>query len=183
MAYVIKQKGICFIDCPKTGTHWTKQTLSQLYHGQADGSLTHGLPLHYEYDIIFTTVRDPAEWLASVFAHRIRNRWEPYKSPVPWQDFCALLDVCKDTRFEPFTEKVCALRPGIVTWFFGIYAPPGVQIYKLGKPLYEFLSTLGCDPSILPPVNVGHRVPKVTNDIRQMVAETEPDLVKYMRQS
>lgn len=179
MAYVIKKKGICYIDTPKTGTTWTKQTLSQLAHGEADGSLTHGLPPHFNYDIIFTTVRDPAEWLASVFAHRIRNRWEPYKSPVPWKDFCACLDICKDTRFEPFIEKVCTLRPGIVTWFFGIYTPPGVKVVPLGRPLYKYLTALGCDPHILPPINVGHKVPEVTKRIRDMVAETEHLVYKY----
>lgn len=179
MAYVIKKSGICYIDTPKTGSTWVKQTLSQLSHGNSDGTLTHGLPNHYDYEIMFTTIREPAQWLASVFAHRCRNRWEPYNSPVPWRDFCAVLDICKDTRFEPFIEKVCTLRPGIVTWFFGIYTPPGVQVYALGRPLYRFLSELGTDPTILPPTNVGHKVPYVDDNVKQMVAETESFLYNH----
>lgn len=180
MAYVIKSKSLCFIHLPRSWGSWTKRVLTQIEPGTRDGSITHGLPTHYGYGKIFVNYRDPAEWLASVFVHRIKTFWEVFPTPVPWKDFCALIECCKDTRFEPFAEKVATLRPGVITWLYRAYTPPGTKIVKCGSELKQLLHSYGCEVSA-PAYNSGIKVPEPSPEVRKMLAESEPDLLEYLR--
>lgn len=175
MPYYLSNHDLCFIHIPKTGGSWVKRVLSQLQHGERDGSVTHGLPVRYSYQTMFCTVRDPAEWLASVWGHQVGLRWQEYPQNVPWKYFLLLLrdKDCQQNKLPLFIEAVTERIPGVVSWFYGNYIMPGVEIIKMPDEIYDYLSDLGANPYTLPPINVGKKPDLLTPELRQMVYVSE----------
>lgn len=173
MAYALLKKNICFIHMPKTSGTWVKRVLSEIEHGQRDGSLTHDLPHRWNYEMVFTVVREPAEWLASVWAHRIRENWQDYPQRIPWQYFLQVTDPYKENKFDKWIEKITVNLPGVVGWFYNFYTPPMVTVVRKEFDLYEFLLGLGGDPWKHVPVNTGFNSPDVTDEIREKVRVAE----------
>lgn len=175
MAYWLQERDICYIHIPKTSGTWVKRVLGDLEQGVRDGSLTHDLPVRWGYSRVFTVVREPVEWLASVWAHRVREKWEPYPRRVPWQLFCEVLKPYQDNKFPSFIDKVTEGIPGVVGWLYGIYAPPRVEVYRKEIDLIPFLESLGCRPEKYPPINTGFNVPLITEEIRWKVMKSEAE--------
>ncbi len=175
----------CFIHIPKTGGLWVKTVLKALAVATNDG-FTHGLPTSWNYDHIFTVVRDPVDYLRSVYAHRIRNGWRAYNKEVPWKNFCELLAPYESyDDFPGFIEGVTRDLPGIVGWFYGIYTPPPVEVFITGTTIYDHLRELGCRPDVHPPHNAApvhpHKgtLPEMTDDLRQMIYEAEKETYEW----
>jgi hypothetical protein len=165
----------CYIHIPKTWGMWTKRVLGQIQHGGRDGSMTHHLPIRFDYGKMFCTVRDPADWLASVWGHRIRLKWEPYTADVPWQWLLKLFKDtgCEHNKFEDWIDLVTERLPNIVGWFYGIYTPPRVEPVRVPYDIHDYLKGLGCNPSLVPAINAGYNSPEVTPEIRQKVYLSE----------
>jgi hypothetical protein len=173
MAYVLTERDICYIHIPKTSGTWVKRVLGEIEYGHRDGSITHDLPHRWDYGTIFTVVREPAEWLASVWAHRVRLKWEPYPQRVPWQLLCQVLEPYQENKFDKFIDRVTRQLPGLVGWFYGIYTPPPVAIFRKEYDIHSWLRYLGGDPDSVEPVNVGFNSPEVTPEIREKVELAE----------
>lgn len=148
----------CFIEIPKTSTMYIIRCLDQLGKTYVDGHV-HDIPHKWNYERIFTCVREPADWLASFWAHRDRNGWYPYPTDTPWKRMLEIMDRYKTKDFDLFIYNVTHEVPGIVGWFFGLYTPPRVEAIKMGPWMYEYLRKLGCDPSAVDPCNVAHNRP------------------------
>jgi len=178
MAYALRHKNICFIHMPKTSGTWVKRVLSEVEHGNRDGSLTHDLPHRWDYEMVFTVVREPAEWLASVWAHRIRENWQDYPQRIPWQYLLQVTDPYKANKFHLWIDNITTHLPGVVGWFYSFYTPPLVTVVRKEFDLYEFLRELGGDPWKHVPVNTGFNTPEVTDEIREKVKVAEADTYK-----
>ena len=173
MAYIGKWG--CFIHIPKTSGVWVKTVLkSDDDIGKYDG-LTHGMPTRWDYDRIFTCVRDPADYLASVWAHLWRNGWETYPRSVPWQSFVELIAPYKTEDFDEFIQNVTAHRRGVVTWFFNVHTPPPVIAVRTGEDTYEYLESIGYSPRDVIPRNTGHNVPALTETHHRLIRESEKE--------
>lgn len=173
MAYVLRSRNICFIHIPKTSGTWVKRVLGEIEHGNRDGSLTHDLPCRWDYDLIFTVVREPAEWLASVWGQRMREKWAHYQERIPWQYLCQYTDIYRGLMWENWISRVTDELPGVVNWFYGIYTPPGVTVIRKEYDLYEFLYSLGGSPWRHEPTNVGYKRPVITEEIRDKIRKSE----------
>jgi hypothetical protein len=174
MAYIGKWG--CFIHIPKTSGVWVKTVIkSERDPGKYDG-VTHGLPIKwFEYDNIWAVVRDPADYLASVWAHLWRNGWETYPRRIPWQSFVELIVDYKTEDFDEFIENVTTHRRGIVHWFFTVHTPPPVVAVRFGEDLYEFLEGMGYDPDNVAKRNAGHNVPELTEEHRGKIRASEAE--------
>jgi len=172
MAYIGKWG--CFIHIPKTSGLWVKTVLkSDDDPGTHDG-ITHGLPINWNnYERIFAVVRDPADWLASVWAHLWRNGWDTYPRRVPWQSFVELIADYKSENFDEFIENVTTFRPGIVGWFFTVHTPPPVIAVRFGEDMYKYLTELGYDPLSVEPRNAGDNVPTLTEVHHRLIRKSE----------
>lgn len=174
MAYTLLQSKIHYIDIPKTSSTWIKIVLRQREPGTNYDALTHGLPVHWDGFEVFTVVREPASWLASVFAHRVRDNWSKYPRRVPWQMLLQVLEPYESRKFGKFIEKISQKLPGVVGWFYGIYTPPGVRVLRMEDEIYPYLEyELGLDPYKVEKHNVGFKVPEVTDEIREIVRKSE----------
>ena len=167
----------CFIHIPKTGGVWVKTVLKAKdgKPGRYDG-ITHGLPVKwFNYTNIFTCVRDPAEYLASVWAHLWRNGWDTYPRRVPWQTFVELIKDYQSEDFDEFIENVTTHRVGIVNWFFTVYTPPPVVAIKTGDDTYKYLRELGYDPDSVEKRNTGYNVPELKEWHIRKITESEKE--------
>lgn len=134
---------------------------------------THDLPRYFTDGEVWTCVRDPANWLASVWAWMERTAWRRYPHQVPWHSFVDYIN-CYKARWPKFLENMTQKTPGVVGWFYGMYTPPGVNAYKLGPEIYQKLREVGGDPdSIGVLVNKGANVPVPTDDQRNLVYNAE----------
>lgn len=174
MAYIGKWG--CFIHIPKTSGVWVKEVLkSEDDVGKYDG-ITHGLPTDWnKHGQYWTVVRDPAEYLASVWAHLWRNGWDTYPRRVPWQTFVELLRPYQTEDFDEFIESVVTFRRGIVGWFFTVHTPPPVIPIRFGQDLYTFLKGMGYRPEEVPKRNMGINVPELAERHRRKIRESEKE--------
>jgi hypothetical protein len=171
MAYVGKWG--CFIHIPKTSGIWVKTVIkTDEDPGKHDG-MTHGLPTKWSYDPIWAVVRDPVDYLASVWAHLWRNGWDTYPRSVPWQTFVELIKDYQTEDFDEFVQNVTTHRRGIVSWFFGVHTPPPVVAVRFGEDLYKHLEGLGYAPSTVEPRNTGHNVPDITETHHRLIRQSE----------
>jgi hypothetical protein len=135
------------------------------------------MPYKWDDKFYFTVVREPAEWLASVWAHRVRERWNPYPQKIPWQQFCFMLQPFQINRFPAFIDAIAEHRPGIVGWLYGTYCPPWATPFRIEDQIYPWLRDHGYDPDEQEPVNIGPNRKKavVTPEIRDKVQKAEID--------
>lgn len=160
----------CFIHIPKTSGGWVTRNFSGVTR---DGS-AHGFPTRWDYSLIFTVVREPADWLRSVWANRIQERWQQYPREVPWQAFCNIANQYQTSDFNQFARNIVTGYPGIVGWLFGVYSPPGVKVVRYGEELHQFLRDLGCTPDTIKPHNVSSTHDfEMLPDTRHMIYEAE----------
>lgn len=166
----------CFIHIPKTGGVWVKTVVKTGSDpGKYDG-ITHGLPTEWtKHDRVWAIVRDPADWLASTWAHLWRNGWDTYPRRVPWQTYCDLIQEYKTEDFDEFIDKITTFRPGIVHWLFTVHTPPPVVAVRFGEDTYKYLESMGYTPHEIGPRNTGHNVPELTVDLRRMIRESEAE--------
>ena len=167
----------CFIHIPKTGGVWVKTVLKEKggKPGKYDG-ITHGMPVHWDrYDRIFACVRDPADYLASVWAHLWRNGWDSYPRRVPWQTLVELIRVYQTEDFDEFVENITTFRRGIVHWFFTVHTPPPVTVLHTGEDTYKYLESIGYSPREVPKRNAGPNVPVLTEAHRRKIRESEKE--------
>jgi hypothetical protein len=168
----------CYIHIPKTSGMWTKRVLATAGQGERDG-MTHSLPLVWAHKRYFTIVRDPAEWLVSVFCNRRNSRWQDHPEKCPWADFCKVVMPYRTKDFEEFIDSVTTKLPGLVGWLYGCYTPPKVEAIRYGKEQLAFLKKLKCHPDRVAPVNVTGNKPDLTVRLREKVFEAE--LITYGR--
>lgn len=166
----------CYIHIPKTSGLWTKWVLKQLGYGKRNGD-THQLPKVWVQFRYWTIVREPAEWLASLFANRTQDRWQEHPSECPFKYFTQAIKPYRTKDFEEFVDSITTHLPGIVGWMFDCYTPPKVQVYRKGEEQRDFLRMLGCDPDKQMPVNVSSKKirPVVTADTRLKIYRAERD--------
>ena len=148
--------------------------LSQLQPGHRSG-YGHDLPDDWHSKPIWTVIREPASWLGSAWAHRVREKWHMYPHKVPWQHFCKLTELMATDDFEHFVDRVTTELPGLITWLFRCYTPPGVLTVRFGEEIYNYLQKLGCDTTITERMNTGHNSPEISKEVRTKIwaAETE----------
>lgn len=158
----------CYIHIPKTSGMWTKRVLNQLGQGNRDGQ-THQLPKAWIHPRYFTIVREPADWLRSVFCNRRQSRWQEHPEPSFWAEFCKMVIPYRSKDFEEFVELISINLPGIVGWLYGCYTPPGVTAIRYGDDQMKFLKKLGCHPEREMPVNVSGNKPDLTIMLRQKI--------------
>lgn len=169
-----------FIHIPKTGGLWVKAMLKQLNPGGST-TFSHDLPDKWHITPIFTILREPAEWLASVWAHRMREKFLPYPVRVPWQYFCQLTDQYTSKDFNVWLERITTNVPGLVTWFFDIHSPPTAMVF----PNIDHFNSYIIDrfPNIRlsdERINFGHNSPAyngtITEEQRELVILSEAEL-------
>jgi hypothetical protein len=164
----------CFIHIPKTSGVWVKTVIKTDSDPGSHDGITHGLPTDWtKHGRYWAVVRDPADYLASCWAHLWRNGWETYPRRVPWQTFVELIREYKSEDFDEFIEKIAVHRPGIVNWFFMVHTPPPVVAVRYGEELYQYLRDMGYDPDSVHPRNTGHNVPTLTETHYRKIRESE----------
>lgn len=163
-----------FIHIPKTGGQWASKVLHQLDPGTRSG-FGHDLPDNWDKEPIWTIIREPASWLGSAWAHRVRENWHMYPHKIPWQHFCKMTEMMATNDFEIFVDRVTTETPGLITWFYRCYTPPIVQTVRYGKEMYAWLKELGCNPDLVEPMNTGFNSPEITEEIRNKVWESEKE--------
>ena len=166
----------CYIHIPKTSGLWTKRVLKQLGYGKRNGD-THQLPRIWAQNRYWTIVREPAEWLASLFANRTQDRWQEHPSECPFKYFTQAIKPYRTRDFGEFVDSMTTHMPGIIGWMFDCYTPPKVQVYRKGEEQLEFLRSLGCDPDKQMKVNVSSSKirPVVTAEQRLKIYRAEVD--------
>lgn len=165
-----------YVHIPKTGGTFIRRVLGDIGAWESPRVKTHDLPEDWDGEV-WTCVREPAEWLASVWAHRQRQAWRKYKNGIPWNYLCNLLaDRVATGYWDRFVKRVVGDLPGIVGWFYGIYTPPGVETYRLGPDLYSKLRELGGNPDRFGVmINKGNNVPELTDEQRALIYKAEID--------
>lgn len=168
-----------FIHIPKTGGTFVREVLRCMGTRESNKNINqnqrvHDLPIYWRDGEVWTSVREPCEWLASVWAHRVRTNWERYPHLVPWHYLMDIFTEYETDKWEEFCENITRDMPGIIGWFYGIYTPPMVKSYILGPDLYQKLREIGGDPDIEETKrNKGKNVPIVTDEQRMMVYNAE----------
>lgn len=145
------------------------------------GEKTHDLPRYWNDGEIWTSIREPCEWLASVWAWSMRTGWKRYPPQVPWHYFC---NIISDYPKRTFSDWVCFITdryPGLVGWLYGMYCAPGVEAYKLGPELYGKLEEIGGNPDLFGTIiNGGKNCPVIAQSDRDMVYIAEKETyLKY----
>lgn len=162
MAWILRGEEplLCFIHIPKTSGNWVRSTLVDLGMWSVREPMgwtapsAHGMPDRWDYPLIFTVIREPADYLRSTWGSRIIDGWRPHPEKAPWQAFCSMVDQYKSTIFEEFALGVAKNLPGVIGWLYGAYTPPPVKVVKYGPELYDFLEGLGGNPKDIPAENV-----------------------------
>jgi hypothetical protein len=168
----------CFIHIPKTSGMWTKRVLRQLGNGKRSRH-THQLPLTWSHERYFTIVREPADWLRSVFCNRRNSRWQDHGEDCPWRDLIRIMKPYRTKVFEEFIVSLVTKEPGIVGWFYDCHTPPRVDVIRFGNDQREYLKKLGCDPEKEAPANVSGLKPEITDELRFAIFHAEYDT--YLR--
>lgn len=139
----------------------------------------HNLPKNWEaYDYAFTVVREPAEWLRSLWGHRNRNQWALDRGDTLYTVLSHMVQPYASDDFDEFAWNVTANIPGVVGWFFGIYTPPPVQVVQM-ENVDRFLRELGADPDAVGVVGAGEDLPEITQETRDLVVMAE--VATYIR--
>ena len=161
----------CYIHIPHTSGSWTRRVLSQK-EGKRSGT-THSLPTVWAHPRYFTIVRDPADWLRSMFCNRRQSRWQEHGDDCPYKDFTRILIPYRTNDFEEFVDSVCTKLPGVVGWLYGCYTPPQVEIVRMGDEQVKYLKKLGFHPERQAPVNVTGNKPELTDKMREQIFKAE----------
>lgn len=181
MAWILKAEKAwyCYIHIPKTAGNWVRSTFVDLGLWTTREPMgwtapsAHGMPDRWDYPLIFSVVREPADWLRSAWGSRMIDGWRPHPERVAWSSFCGMVDQYRSDSFAEFADGVTTNLPGVVGWLFDSYTPPPVKVLRLGPELNDFIKELGGDPDI-PPENVDktHGM-EVSDNIRKMVYKAE----------
>ena len=174
MPIVSKQWG-SFIHIPRTSGFWVRQVLKTLDGSAFEDGVAHGLPEHWgQYAPYWTVVRDPVYWLRSAYASRVTDVWTPYTKNVPWRSFCLLVHPYRTSEDFPwFVDQVTTELPGLVGWLFDAYTPPSVEIYVYGGNTYDKLRSIGGEPELYVPRNLGANLPDMTGELIDKIERAE----------
>jgi len=145
-----------FIHIPKCGGFGFRQFLTDQMGKGVEVGPYHGLP--ETIDRGFTMVRNPVDWLRSIWAYRNNNDWL-YKSNSRqyWSVIMGLTQYAEGMPWDVFVEW---LDRDIVSTIYGMYQHPSVKIYKM-EDAHQLLFDLEIDTE-LPVTHVTPFKPKVT---------------------
>jgi hypothetical protein len=100
---------------------------------------------------IFCFVRDPLNWLESIWRFKCARHWEDWgeeNQPARWHCAC-WLNGLGSPDFNEFIQRVNRKRPGFVTELFGRFARPEVALIgkqeNLPKELTRALRCIGVE--------------------------------------
>jgi hypothetical protein len=170
---------------------WVRRALKTLgpghergaYHGLQD---TKFLPSSRHYPE-FTFVRHPAYWLRSFWAHRVRCGWSwRQRERSPWGELLLRTQSYATDDANKFIENITDFEPGLVTWFFFLYTPPGTKIglsEQLPWTLLQIVPELDLNTLLrLQPCNVGYlngeELPPITAENFKRVWHSERFIYK-----
>jgi len=126
-----------FLHIPKTGGQFLRNVLAAVDSARWESGPYHGYPDEWDWSKpIFTTLRHPAYWLRSMWGHLARDGWYEKNgaavtdSPL-WNNWTRMVVPYRSDTFEGFISNLYPQHAGIVTWYHGLYIPPGVQVLKL----------------------------------------------------
>ena len=184
MAYTFRNNGAIWVypHIPKTSGRRIQEILKLSFNDgnnlTMDGH-AHNLPNNWEvYDDGFTVVREPAEWLRSLWGHRNRNKWSPDRGDTLYTSLSNMVQPYASDDFDEFAWNVTGNLPGLIGWFFGIYTAPPIQVVQM-ENVDRFLRELGADPDAVGVIGAGEDLPEITQETRDLVIMAE--VATYIR--
>ena len=98
----------------------------------------------------FTIVRHPADWLLSYYAYMFDHDWHWAECP---KEIHALFRFVEGMFWPWYVRAIANNAPGVIGKVFGLYAVPGVKVYKLEEIDTVFGGPIGLkNPTDIKPV-------------------------------
>lgn len=195
MPLVIHGHRKMFLHVPKTGGTWIREILKKVGNLELQDVGEQHLNWRWSREIAprydrFTIVRNPWEWYASYWAHRCRERWEPYWLTIDKD--------CWSYSFPNFINMVRAYHPGFLGRLYRDYFPPEDEVHEgfeyfrtrtLTEQFIDYLERmhLPFNPDALravPPCNsIAHlhrvrKAVKYTAELTKVVGRSEEELIE-----
>jgi hypothetical protein len=183
MAYVFRNGTVCWIHIPKC---WGRSITEMLAQSEPSGYAKlhdghgHDLPERWDYDLIFTGVREPSFWLRSFWGHRMNGKWSKDVSDTPYTLLSKMVEPYNNNDWDTFASDVTGALPGLIGWFFGIYTPPPVKVLRVEDEIFPFLESLGAIPGDVDPIGVNEGLPPMKKETRDLIIMSEvPTYIRY----
>ena len=178
MAYVFEE--FCFLHIPKTGGSAFIDAMNVIQPdgvGHPDGH-RHDLPSNWDYPRMVTVVREPATWLRSFWGHRSRNRWTDDKGATLFTTLSSMTQKYANDDFDKFAWDITANLPGLISWFFGLYTAPQVEVVRY-EDMPQFLRDEGAPIDEVGIVGAGEDLPEITEVTKDLIIMAE--VVAYIK--